>query len=237
MKGRREQSKPATSWLAFAASIGFLAGMLVMAAVVVIFPAGAAIVTNAPVAAAESKDVEVKPSLKETPPAVSPPPPEIKAARPSVPVMSADAAAELRSRGLTLPVEGIKKDDLRDTFNEVRGGSRRHEAIDILAPRNTPVYAVEDGKIARLFLSEAGGITIYQFDPTKQFSYYYAHLDRYADGLKEGADVHRGQVLGYVGISGNAPKNTPHLHFAVYRLTADKRWWEGTPIDPYDILR
>jgi peptidoglycan LD-endopeptidase LytH len=231
------RQKPETSWLAFAAAMGFLAGMLVMAAVVVIFPAGAAIVSNAPLAAAEPKEVEVKPSLKETPPPVSPPPPENKEAAPPLPVMSADATVDLRSRALTLPVHGIKKEDLRDTFNEMRGGSRRHEAIDILAPRNTPVYAVEDGKVARLFLSEAGGITIYQFDPTENYVYYYAHLERYVEGLKEGDTIRRGQVIGYVGTTGNAPRDTPHLHFAIFKMTDEKKWWQGTPIDPYSVLR
>jgi murein DD-endopeptidase MepM/ murein hydrolase activator NlpD len=232
-----QRSRPKTSWLAFAAAIGFLAGMLVMAAVVVIFPAGAAIVTDAPLSAAEPKGVEVKPSLKETPPAVSPPPPSMSAPAPSAPVMSANVTEVLRSRSLTLPVQGIKKDDLRDTFDEMRGGSRRHEAMDILAPRNTPVFAVEDGKIARLFLSDAGGITIYQYDPTETYVYYYAHLERYAEGLKEGDSVKRGQVIGYVGTTGNAPRDTPHLHFAIFKMTDDKRWWQGTPIDPYSVLR
>lgn len=150
---------------------------------------------------------------------------------------SAPEAKELAGRRLMVPVAGVDPDKLVRSYHDRRSGSREHEAIDILAPTGTPVVAVEDGTIAKLFFSKAGGLTIYQFDPTKQFSYYYAHLDRYADGLKEGADVHRGQVLGYVGVSGNAPKDTPHLHFAVYRLTADKRWWEGTPIDPFDILR
>jgi murein DD-endopeptidase MepM/ murein hydrolase activator NlpD len=234
---RAQRPKPQTSWLAFAAAMGFLAGMLVMAAVVVIFPAGAALVTNTPVAAAEPREVEVTPTLKETPPPVSPPPPEMKAAAPSVPVMSANVTEDLRSRALTLPVQGIKKDDLRDTFNELRGGTRRHEAIDILAPRNTPVFAVEDGKVARLFLSDAGGITMYQYDPTETYVYYYAHLERYAEGLKEGDSVKRGQVIGYVGTTGNAPRDTPHLHFAIFKMTNDKRWWQGTPIDPYSVLR
>jgi len=119
----------------------------------------------------------------------------------------------------------------------MRGSSREHEAIDILAPRNTPVLAVEDGTVAKLFLSKAGGNTIYQFDPSGQYCYYYAHLERYADGLKEADKVSRGQVIGYVCTSGNAPKNTPHLHFAVFRLTPQKHWWEGSPIDPYDVLR
>jgi murein DD-endopeptidase MepM/ murein hydrolase activator NlpD len=144
---------------------------------------------------------------------------------------------ELRDRDLTIPVEGIGPDQLNRSFEDRRSGTRTHEAIDILAPRNTPVKAVDDGTIARLFYSKQGGITVYQFDPSERFCYYYAHLERYADGLKEGAQVKKGQVIGYVGISGNAPKNAPHLHFAVFRLTAAKRWWEGTPIDPYDILR
>jgi peptidoglycan LD-endopeptidase LytH len=144
---------------------------------------------------------------------------------------------DLARRHLEIPVEGIKAGQLTDTFNQTRGGERVHEALDILAPRNTPVKAVEDGTIARLFDSKAGGTTIYQFDPTEQYCYYYAHLERYADGLKEGDHVTKGQVIGYVGTSGNAPKNTPHLHFAVFKLTSAKRWWEGTPINPYSILR
>jgi peptidoglycan LD-endopeptidase LytH len=145
--------------------------------------------------------------------------------------------AELEARDLEIPVEGVGPDQLQRSYDQMRGATRRHEAIDILAPRNTPVRAVEDGVIARLFQSKAGGITVYQFDPTEQYCYYYAHLERYADGLREGAPVRKGQVIGYVGTSGNAPRDTPHLHFAVFRLTAEKRWWEGTPIDPYDVLR
>ena len=144
---------------------------------------------------------------------------------------------ELEDRNLGMPVEGIAPEQLTRQFDQPRGGSRRHEAIDILAPRNTPVKAVENGRIARLFTSKAGGIAIYQFDPTERFCYYYAHLESYAPGLKEGDAVKKGQVIGYVGTSGNAPKETPHLHFAIFRLTAEKRWWEGTPIDPFDVLR
>jgi murein DD-endopeptidase MepM/ murein hydrolase activator NlpD len=167
-------------------------------------------------------------------------PGETAAATESIPRMVATTGSlvdELRGRRLQTPVENAGSEDLRSMFGELRGGSRRHEALDILAPRNTPVIAVEDGTIARLFSSRAGGITIYQFDPTERFVYYYAHLERYADGLREGDRVRRGQVLGYVGTSGNAPKNTPHLHFAIFRLTEEKRWWEGTPIDPYAVLR
>ena len=148
-----------------------------------------------------------------------------------------ESPRELEERNLEIPVQGVKPEQLTRQFSDKRSGSRLHQAIDIPAPRNTPVKAVEDGTIARLFFSNAGGMTIYQFDPTEQYCYYYAHLERYADGLREGDRVRKGQIIAYVGTSGNAPKETPHLHFAVYRLTGQKRWWEGTPIDPYDILR
>lgn len=222
---------PGGSWIVFAAALGFLAGMLVMAAVVTIFPTGAAAVT-APVMQAPP-EVEVKPTKKEEPRPVSPP---SAMTTPPSPV-TGYPAEHLRQRNLTLPVQGIKRDELTDTFNEMRGSSRRHEALDVIAPRHTPVLAVEDGTIAKLFLSDAGGITIYQFDPSSQYAYYYAHLERYADGLKEGAAVKRGQVLGYVGTTGNAPRETPHLHFAIFRLGADKKWWQGTPVDPYSVLK
>jgi murein DD-endopeptidase MepM/ murein hydrolase activator NlpD len=148
----------------------------------------------------------------------------------------ASSPRELADRDLDVPVEGVKPEQLVRSFSDARG-ERRHEALDILAPAGTPVRAAEDGTIARLFLSKAGGITVYQFDPAGQYCYYYAHLQRYADGLREGQRVRKGEVIGYVGTTGNAPKNTPHLHFAIFRLTADKHWWEGTPIDPYDVLR
>jgi murein DD-endopeptidase MepM/ murein hydrolase activator NlpD len=105
--------------------------------------------------------------------------------------------------------------------------------VDLLAPRVTPVHAVEDGTIAKLFLSKAGGNTIYQFDLTRRFCYYYAHLQRYADGLHDGQAVKRGDIIGYVGTSGNAPPNTPHLHFTIFELDKDAKWWKGKPIDPY----
>jgi peptidoglycan LD-endopeptidase LytH len=155
---------------------------------------------------------------------------------PTSPDVMADAIVELRQRDLLMPLQELKKEDLKDSFREARG-SHLHEAIDILAPRNTPVLAVEDGTIARLWYSVPGGITIYQFDPEKEYEYYYAHLERYAEDLEEGARVKRGQVIGYVGTSGNAPKGTPHLHFTIYKLTEGKHWWEGTPINPYLVFR
>src|SRR5215203_7459363 len=215
--------KKSAPWIVFAAAIGFLGGMLVMAAVVTMFPNGAARVAEPLIEAAPK--VEAKPTKSEEPKPVAPPPPSVSLATPA---MSANVVEDLRHRGLTLPVQGLKRDDLRDTFNETRGSSRRHEALDVLAPRNTPVLAVEDGTVARLFLSDSGGITVYQFDRTTTYVYYYAHLERYAEGLKEGAQIKRGQIIGYVGTTGNAPRDTPHLHFAIFQLTEEKKWWQGT---------
>jgi murein DD-endopeptidase MepM/ murein hydrolase activator NlpD len=142
----------------------------------------------------------------------------------------------LRDRDLDIPVEGVDEEDLRDTFADARGG-HAHEALDIMAPRHTPVLAVDNGAIQKLFTSKAGGFTIYQLDPTATFSYYYAHLDRYADGLHEGQMVRRGQVIGYVGSTGNASPEAPHLHFGIFRLTAERQWWKGEPINPYPVFR
>jgi murein DD-endopeptidase MepM/ murein hydrolase activator NlpD len=173
------------------------------------------------------------------PPAASPASPGVPAPA-AGPARQPDSAetADLTRRQLLLPVQGVRPEALEDTFVDARGGgARQHEALDILAPRNTPILAVEDGKVAKLFLSKLGGITVYQTDPTTTYIYYYAHLERYADGLKEGDPVRRGQVLGYVGTSGDAPANAPHLHFAIVRLTPEKHWWQGTALDPYPILR
>jgi murein DD-endopeptidase MepM/ murein hydrolase activator NlpD len=146
------------------------------------------------------------------------------------------SAAELRGRRLEFPVEGIPRERLADTFDEPRTG-HVHEAADIMAPRNTPVRAVEAGTISRLLSNPSGGITIYQLDPSERFIYYYAHLERYAEGLREGLKVDRGQVIGYVGTSGNAPKGAPHLHFAIFRVVDPRQWWGGAPVNPYLVLR
>jgi murein DD-endopeptidase MepM/ murein hydrolase activator NlpD len=182
-------------------------------------------------------------SSREEAPERPPPVEELRPPRVSaVPTASTAAVSDraivenLRARDLAIPVDGVDRDDLRNTFSEARG-SRSHEALDIIAPRNTKVRAVEHGRIEKLFTSKAGGLTIYQFDPTEAFSYYYAHLDRYADGLREGQIVKRGDVIGYVGSTGNALPDAPHLHFAIFRLTPARQWWKGEPIDPYPILR
>jgi murein DD-endopeptidase MepM/ murein hydrolase activator NlpD len=164
--------------------------------------------------------------------------PRLATEMPDVPVIGRDSVAELRRHRLQLPIEGVEVDVMEGSFGERRGGGGRgHEAVDLLAPRHTPVRAVEGGRIAKLFFSKAGGTTIYQFDPTGRFCYYYAHLERYAEGLREGQEVSAGEVLGYVGTSGNAPANTPHLHFAIFELEDARRWWEGRPIDPYLVFR
>ena len=141
------------------------------------------------------------------------------------------------ARALTVPVQGVTPEALVPTYRDSREGARQHEAMDIVAPRGTPVLAVEDGRIAKLFTSARGGLTIYQFDPAEQFAYDYAHLDGYAAGLHEGAPVQRGQTLGTVGTTGNAPPDSPHLHFAIFKLGPDRRWWQGTPLDPYIVWR
>ena len=150
----------------------------------------------------------------------------------------ADATgAPAEPSALLLPVQGITASALRDTFGDGRdGGQRGHEAIDILAPTGTPVLAVDDGHIVKLFLSQPGGITVYQFDPSGRFAYYYAHLERYADGLAEGQTVRRGSVIGYVGATGNARADAPHLHFAIFRLGPEKQWWKGEPVNPFAYL-
>ncbi len=136
---------------------------------------------------------------------------------------------------LTPPIQGLAAADVRDTFDEVHNG-HPHEAIDILAPRGAPVHAVVPGLVRKLFLSKAGGNTIYEFDQTEQYCYYYAHLERYAPGLREGMQVQRGDVIAFVGSTGNADLNTPHLHFAIFELGAGKQWWKGKAVNPYAAL-
>ncbi len=136
---------------------------------------------------------------------------------------------------LVLPIEGLTANDLRDTFQEPRRGGQ-HDAIDILAPRGTPVRAVVRGSIRKLFLSKPGGRTIYLFDESSKYCYYYAHLEAYEQGLREGATVNSGEVIGYVGSTGNADPRVPHLHLAMVELGPAKEWWKGKPLNPYPLL-
>jgi murein DD-endopeptidase MepM/ murein hydrolase activator NlpD len=162
------------------------------------------------------------------------PPAQARSAVEAVPQLDQGAASGPGS--LLVPVQGIKASELADTFDQPRGSERRHEALDIMAPTGTPVLAAGDGKVVKLFESRQGGLTLYQFDPTERYAYYYAHLDRYADGVREGSVLKRGEVLGYVGATGNADPKAPHLHFAVFALTPEKQWWKGTPVNPYPLL-
>ncbi len=150
-----------------------------------------------------------------------------------LPAVAGQGAPEGR---LMIPVEGITAAQLSDNFDQPRGSERHHEALDIMAPKGAKVFAVADGKVAKLFNSKPGGLTIYQFDPSDRYAYYYAHLDRYADRLKEGQQLKRGDLIGYVGVTGNADPAAPHLHFAVFELTPAKQWWKGTPVNPYPLL-
>ena len=160
-------------------------------------------------------------------------------APPVTPVVPADSSdlSRLRARILDIPVTGVVASQLNDNYTQERAGGVPHEALDIMAPRGTPVLAVEDGRIAKLFLSKPGGITLYQFDPSGDYTYYYAHLDSYADGIVEGGKLRKGQVIGYVGSSGNASPDAPHLHFAIFKLNIEKQWWRGKPINPFLVWR
>ena len=148
----------------------------------------------------------------------------------------ASVVETLRSRDLLVPVEGISAGQLHDTYNDARSGGRVHDAIDIHAPRGTHVLATTDGTIIKLHHSGLGGITIYQLDDDGRTRYYYAHLDRYADGIAQGVRVTRGQVIGYVGDTGNAAPGDCHLHFAIAILNDVSRWWGGTNVNPFDVF-
>jgi murein DD-endopeptidase MepM/ murein hydrolase activator NlpD len=160
--------------------------------------------------------------------------------RPEPVPASVTAMPDLNAPGapsrLLVPVEGIRKSELTDTFDQPRGTQRHHEALDIMAPKGRRVLAAADGKVVKLFTSKPGGLTLYQFDPTDTYAYYYAHLDRYAEGIKEGTMLKRGDLVGYVGSTGNADPGAPHLHFALFALTPEKQWWKGTPVNPFPLM-
>ncbi len=128
-------------------------------------------------------------------------------------------------------------DKLIDSFDDLRGGTRRHNALDIMAPRNTPVVAATAGKILKLHNSVAGGLTVYASDPTERYVFLYGHLETFRTGLAEGALVRRGEIIGFVGSSGNASLLAPHLHFAITRNDDMRSWWKGNPLNPFLIYR
>ena len=169
-------------------------------------------------------------------PDVDLPEPPSESAPPAAP-LSFNDEEYLASRTLMVPVDGIPPNRVPDTYWQVRdGGARTHEAVDILAKRGTPVLSADSGTVLRLSRNTLGGITIYATDPARRFVFYYAHLDGYAAGLHEGKAVAQGEVIGYVGTTGNAPKNTPHLHFQVMRFVDARTWWNGPPLDPRPFL-
>ncbi len=170
-------------------------------------------------------------------PATTPVPADTSVTPPAPDAGGAAPAPTSAAGALLLPVQGIRADQLQDTFTDARSEGRVHDAIDILAPNGTPVLAVADGTVEKLFDSVRGGLTIYQFEPSGRYCYYYAHLDRYAEGLAEKKTIKRGEVIGYVGSTGNASPEAPHLHFEIHVLGPEKQWWKGESINPYPVLK
>ncbi|RZA16545.1 MAG: M23 family metallopeptidase [Lysobacteraceae bacterium] len=172
-----------------------------------------------------------KPDATPQPPMLPPPAVRATGTGPSPGPMQAP-----EGDALLIPVQGITAAQLQDTFSDSRSNSRVHDAIDIMAPAGTPVLAVADGTVEKLFDSKLGGTTLYQFNPQRTRAYYYAHLQGYAPGIAEKQALRRGQVLGYVGATGNASADAPHLHFAIFELGPEQQWWKGTAINPYPAL-
>jgi murein DD-endopeptidase MepM/ murein hydrolase activator NlpD len=152
------------------------------------------------------------------------------------PVVPADLEA-LKSEHLIIPVAGVAAKDLVDSFDEMRDGTRRHNALDIMAARNTPVVAAVAGKVLQLHNSVAGGLSVYLSDPTTRFVMMYGHLDSYRPGLAKGQAVKQGDIIGFVGSTGNANPLAPHLHFQVMRNDNLNDWWKGTPVNPFPVFR
>ena len=158
-------------------------------------------------------------------------------ARGAVGAREPDDVQYLRSRRLVVPVAGVQPEELRNDFYAARSGGRRHNAIDILAPYGTPVISADDGYVVRLSRNNAGGIVLYATDPEERVVYYYAHLAGYHDGVTAGRTLAKGDTIGYVGTSGNAPEDTPHLHFQITRMRPGGRYWAGEPLNPYPLLK
>lgn len=182
-----------------------------------------------------------QPRVEPTARAVPPPPTYARIVADGAPRPALSPAVEdvafLRLRRLQFPVPSADPRRLRDDFGDPRTG-HSHEALDILADRGSPVVAVDDGVVQKMFHSVGkGGLTVYHFDPESAYCYYYAHLDRYADGLREGQALKKGDVIGYVGTTGNAPPQTPHLHFAIFKLGPEKQWWKGAALNPFPVWR
>ena len=213
-------------------ALGFAAGMICLA--VVLWSTG----SFGPAHALAAPKVPEPISFTQPPPVAPPiqlpdaPPLPSRAATPPMPAVLDRAA----STSLSMPVAGVDPRKLRSNFAQTRG-NHVHEALDIMAPRGTEVRAVAEGNVVKLFNSKPGGLTVYQFDESGTWCYYYAHLNGYAQGLKEGMRLRKGEVLGYVGSTGDASPTAPHLHFAVFQLGPEKHWWQGTAVDPLPLLQ
>ena len=197
------------------------------------------VVTKTPAAGADATDAAaptVVAAQAQSPPtaAATAPAPSPQSVAPVAQVAPADVV--LAPSGLAMPLPGLQPGRLTDTFTEARGSDRKHDALDIMPPAGTPVLAVADGHVEKLFTSVQGGLTLYQFEPSGRSAYSYAHLQGYAPGIAEGRQLKRGEVIGHVGSTGNANPAAPHLHFAVFLLGPEKQWWKGTPINPYPLL-
>jgi Membrane proteins related to metalloendopeptidases len=162
---------------------------------------------------------------------------DVPSVSPAAPLPTSDGALIVLRNELIIPVAGVAAGELRDTFTEARGNGRVHDAIDIPAPRNTPVLSATNGRVLKLFTSKAGGLMVYAADSTEKFILMYGHLDGYAPGLADGSLLARGQTIGFVGTTGNAPPNLPHLHFAIARSTDISKWWQGSAVNPYPLLK
>jgi peptidoglycan LD-endopeptidase LytH len=177
----------------------------------------------------------ITPSRPSAAPSAAPVPAIVVAADPSA-SSAADDAEYLKLRHILMPVAGADISRVDDTFNDGRDGDRTHHAIDILAPRGTPILSADDGRILRMSTNALGGISMYTVDSDARLVYYYAHMDHYNDAMSPGRTIVKGDTLGFVGTTGNAPKDTPHLHFQVMRWPADGKYWNGEPIDPFEAL-
>ena len=142
----------------------------------------------------------------------------------------------LREMDLMVPVDGITPAQIPDTYWSKRDGGRLHRAADIMAAKGTPVVSSVEGAVLKVGRNTTGGIVVYTTDSERRFVFYHAHLDKVAEGLADGSTLRQGDVLGYVGTSGNALPNAPHLHFQVMRMPADGRYWEGMPVDARPFL-
>ncbi len=180
--------------------------------------------------------VTVQPMGTPPPPADSEAPSSTTPAPPVASMVNEADIVTLKLKNLLIPVQGMTTNQLRDTFYDGRSEGRQHQALDIMAAGGTPVLAAADGKVAKLFQSEKGGITLYQLDSSGLYYYYYAHLQSYADGVVEGKELKRGDVIAYVGDTGNAGAGNFHLHFAVSKPTTTGKWSRGEAINPYPLL-